>query len=284
VIAFDYGFLGDRDEDESRSSPILVTKCDGDRWVDADLLPSKGLVHKHNVKTLVENVRKSGFAKCILKCDNEPAILALRAEAAKILSRDFGKQILDENPAKGESQSNGMAENAVKEMKGVVRSQKHLAEELHGKAIGPHHVVLPFLVHHAGSMISRAQRGLDGRTAFELRRGKPYRKPLPSITEAVMYLPTGKRVSTLRDRWLVGLFLGVQDCSDEVVIGTEHGIFKARSIKRMEPTLRGNAALLDKIKGSPWDWVQGVSWRTSRTSSFALWRIESYQRRIYHPL
>jgi hypothetical protein len=106
-------------------------------------------------------------------------------------------------------------------------------------------------------MISRAQRGLDGRTAFELRRGKPYRKPLPSITEAAMYLPTGKRVSTLRDRWLVGLFLGVQDCSDEVVIGTEMGVFKARSIKRMEPTLRGNADLLGKIKGSPWDPVPG---------------------------
>ena len=34
--------------------------------------------------------------------------------------------------------------------------------------------------------------------------------------------------------WTDGLFLGVQDRSDEVVIGTRGGVFRARTVKRLD--------------------------------------------------
>ena len=58
-----------------------------------------------------------------------------------------------------------------------------------------------------------------------------------------MYLLAGKQPSRLVDRWLEGLFLGVQDKSDEVLIGTRDGVVKARTVKRLDDTQRRDASL-----------------------------------------
>ncbi len=85
--------------------------------------------------------------------------------------------------------------------------------------------VLPWLVRHAGSMISRVRRGADGRTAFELRKGKTYRRRLsPLGAKITFYLEAGKPKSRLSDRWREGLFHGVQERSDEVVVCTRDGV------------------------------------------------------------
>ena len=73
------------------------------------------------------------------------------------------------------------------------------------------------------SILGVSCRGLDGQTAFELRKGKPYRKELPPFAKKVMCLKAGKPRSRLRDRWMKCLFLGTWDGSDEVVIGTRDG-------------------------------------------------------------
>ena len=95
------------------------------------MLPSKGVQHPHNVKTLVKNGVRGGYVPVHLECDNKTRILALRNEAMRILAQDHGREVLIESPAKGKSQSKGLAENTVKEVKGVSRCLKHLATELH---------------------------------------------------------------------------------------------------------------------------------------------------------
>jgi hypothetical protein len=92
--------------------------------------------------------------------------------------------VLEELPV-GDSQSNGLAEMAVREVKGVVRSLRWALEELHGVKIENSSAVLPWLARHAGSMISRTRRGADGRTAFELRKGRGYKRRLPPFGEKV---------------------------------------------------------------------------------------------------
>ena len=57
-------------------------------------------------------------------------------------------------------------------------------------------------------MMSRTRRGLDGPTAFELKRGSHHRKMLPPLGEKVMYVKPKPR---LEDHWMEGLLLGVQD-------------------------------------------------------------------------
>jgi len=118
--------------------------------------------------------------------------------------------------------------------------------------IGRSHPVLPFLVKAAADLLNRAQRGLDGRTAYELRRGKPYRKALPPPGEKVLYLPAGKRVSRLEDRWKPGIYLGIIDNSDELIVGTKEGVFRARSVKRLTLDERKDPEFLNAIVGTPW--------------------------------
>ena len=172
------------------------------------------------MKRLAEELAMIPWKGFTLKSDQEPAILALKAAAVKIVQNATGKEIVMEESPVGDSQSNGLAENAVKEVKGIVRSMRWAFDELHGVKLDVSSSVLPWMVRYAGAMLSRTRRGADGRTAFELRKGKPYMKKLPPFGEKVMYLKAGKPKSRLDDRWLEGLFVGFQDRSDEIVIGT----------------------------------------------------------------
>ena len=72
-------------------------------------------------------------------------------------------------------------------------------------------------------MMSRSRRGLDGHTAFKLRKRKLYRKRLPPFAE-MMYLEAGIQKSRLEDR----------DRSDEVVIGTREGVVKVPTVKWLD--------------------------------------------------
>ena len=82
-------------------------------------------------------------------------------------------------------------------MKGVARSLRWATEELHGAKLDNTSSVLPRLVRYTGTMISRTWRGVDGRTAFELRKGRRYRRRLPPFGEKVTYLESGKPKSRL---------------------------------------------------------------------------------------
>ena len=43
AIAIDYGYLNDRDNQmREAGAPILVSKCDRDRWIGAAIVPTKG--------------------------------------------------------------------------------------------------------------------------------------------------------------------------------------------------------------------------------------------------
>ena len=51
----------------------------------------------------------------------------------------------------------------------------------------------------------------------------------------------------------MGLYLGLLERSDEVVIGHEDGsVIKARSIKRLPACQRSHAELVKNLKGLPW--------------------------------
>ena len=62
-----------------------------------------------------------------------------------------------------ESQDNGLAEMAVREVKGVARSVRVALSELHEKDISSKHPVLPWLVSCAAGQITRGQMEPMGR-------------------------------------------------------------------------------------------------------------------------
>ena len=98
---------------------------------------------------------------------------------------------------------------------------------------------MAFLVEHAGRLMSRYQVGRDGRTAYELQAGKPYRRQLVEFGERVCFMPIrpgGARQAKLDPKWQDGAFIGIRDRSDEMLIMTTRGVYKTRNVRRRTST------------------------------------------------
>ena len=145
----------------------------------------------------------------ILRSDNERAILDLKRQAVAECCVRHGMTVIIDDTTKCESQDNGLAEVAVREVKGVARSVKIALSELCKKDISSKHLVLPWLVSNAAGQITRGQTRADGWTPHQRLKGRAFRKLLPVFGESVFHLSIGKRASRLLERWSDGLFIVV---------------------------------------------------------------------------
>ena len=120
AIAIDYGHLNERDDQlqETAGAPIWVGKCDPDRWIGAAIVPTKG-ADEHAIAELKNDVSGSGFAKVLVRSDNETAILTLK-ESTMTALKLAGVTVKIEESALYDAQSNGVAESAVKDVKDAV--------------------------------------------------------------------------------------------------------------------------------------------------------------------
>ena len=119
AIAIDYGYLNNRDDQmREAGAPILVSKCNRDRWIGQSA--NEG-ADEYAVSELKNDVMCSGFTEVLVRSDNEPSILALKESTATALKL-AGVTIKAEESALYDSQSNGLAENAVKDAKDAVRT------------------------------------------------------------------------------------------------------------------------------------------------------------------
>ena len=85
-----------------------------------------------------------------------------------------------ENSPTGDSESNGAAENAVREAEGMTRTWKMSVEEKLKAVIDNKHVLLPWLVMLAGVIITRYVTVHDGKTAYQrIKNNRPCNKILP---------------------------------------------------------------------------------------------------------
>lgn len=164
--------------------------------------------------------------------------------------------ILPEESPHADSQSNGLVEGAVRDIKAVARSLRFAAGAFHEIDISAKHDLLPWLVSYSGAAVNRSQRGLDGLTPFRRWKGRDIRRPFPPFSEVVGYLPAGKNPSRIQDKWREGIFLGVLDRSSELLVGTSTGVVRTRSIRRRAPDERGSKKLLwgiqrDSVATSP---------------------------------
>ena len=215
------------------------------------MLPSKGTGDAYNITKAFQQVEATGHTKIIYKSDDENAITALKREATRRL-RNANVEVVPETSPAYDSASNGMAEAAVREVKGVARSLRTALALLHNADIPADHPVLTWLVAYAAGCINRSKIGGDGRTPHERHKGKSFRKVLPPFGESIMFLPSAKRDAKFEERWKIGIFLGVLEKSSEMLVGFDQRVIRARSIKRRAPSERADATMLLSIKGVPW--------------------------------
>ena len=108
------------------------------------------------------------YKEITLKSDTEPAILAFRNRVAEKCNAELAL----EDAIKGDKPSNGLVENAVMLLRNVIRTIKCFVASCTQEELREDSPILPWLVEHAGSILSRCQQGRDGRTPLERRHGK----------------------------------------------------------------------------------------------------------------
>ena len=141
-----------------------------------------------------------GCGRAILKSDGEPAIVALQEEVKNSRQSDT---TIEDSP-KGDSQSHSAAENAVREVHGTMHTWKMSVEEKSKAVVDNKHVLLPWLVSHAGVIITSYTMVHDGKTAYQ-------RSKMLSVGEKIVWMMPKDyhRRNKLKSTHQFGVFAGI---------------------------------------------------------------------------
>ena len=123
--------------------------------------------------------------KCILKSDQEPAMIALQ-ERVKQLRCNPGERTFLVNSPVAESQSNGVIEKAVQEIETQARTLMSALEARLQVKIPWDHPMASWLVEYAATLLNLYREGKDGKTALERHKGQKHLRPMAEFGETVM--------------------------------------------------------------------------------------------------
>ena len=90
----------------------------------------------------------------------------------------YKAEVTTEDAVKGDKESNGLIENAVMQIRGIIRTIKRHTESVTQEPRSDESPTLPWLVEHAGCILSRSHKGRDGKTPSERLHWKCRRKNL----------------------------------------------------------------------------------------------------------
>ena len=254
LAALDYAFLSKTDGDGQALSEVktMVIKDKRSKCVFPIPVPQKGVdPEEYSVRQLLRVLDYLGYSEIILKCDQESALKKV-IDGAKT-HRGPGTQTMTENSAVGDSKGNGLVERANRTVEGQVRTMVIALESKLGKTIDASSSVFPWLVLHAGTLLNRFSVAADGKTPHERLRGKKSRKQLIEFGESIHFMPLNALDKpNIDSRFQDGIWLGVRLGTDEYLVGTSNGVFKARSIRRKIIEHRWDHAQVAAVMGTPW--------------------------------
>jgi hypothetical protein len=187
----------------------------------------EGLAHVHGAEQLIRDIGELGYKKVILKADNEPATHALREEAKK----QRQDETLLENSPVGESQSNGVAERAVQAAGEHIRVVKLALENEVGIRFPAVRPIMSWIAKHAADMINKFRVGLDGKTSYEIIKGKKYIRSLVEFGEKIFFRRGKLSKNKLEARWKEGIFLGTEWRTGAAHVGAKEGVLEAHGIR-----------------------------------------------------
>ena len=252
VVSMDYMFM-ESQTTEDKGMPIMVVKDRDSGWLSARVVPKKGK-HVYTMKEMSRLIDWLGYRRIILKTDQEPAIM----EFKQCGKSERPEEIMFEESPTYDSRANAEVERAIHTVQGQVRTLKDALEAGYGCELKPEDHIVPWMVMHAGSLISRYHKGQDALTAFRRLRGKEFRADVCEFGECVWYMKPGMVGKDKFDRrWEDGLWLGVVNESGENIIGTREGCVKVRAVKRKPIQDRWDKDWMHAIQGVAWEVIPG---------------------------
>ena len=106
------------------------------------------------IERVVRFIDLLGYREITLKSDTEPAIVAFRNRVAAMCKAE----VTTEDAVKGDKESNGLIENAIMLPRGMIRTVKCHIESRMQEPLNDDSPVMPWLVEHAGRILSRCQK------------------------------------------------------------------------------------------------------------------------------
>ena len=121
--AVDYYFLGTNSHANSETIPeeqvtCIAVKEDRHQTIMSSVVLKKGIEEPWAIERTAKFINALGYREITLKSDTEPSILAFRNRVAGRCSAE----VTTEDAVKGDKQSNGMIENAVMLLRGIIRT------------------------------------------------------------------------------------------------------------------------------------------------------------------
>jgi hypothetical protein len=247
-IFMDYFYLG-RKEEPNEALPLLAILDQATQRVFSVSLPMKGLGHQYNAAVVAKLIKILGHQHSVLKTDTERSLVALRTAVQQQLPN-----LSFEDAIKGESQTNGPIESAVGRLQAQARTLKSALEFNYELAIPPRHPILCWLVDYCGTLLSRFQRGADGRTPYERSTGKAWKIKLPEFGECILYQPLkGERErGKLEAKFEKGIYLGIQEGTGMRWVGTPNGVVRTWTTKTLAEEDKWQAEIFENFVGLPW--------------------------------
>ena len=182
----------------------------------------------------------------------EPAIVALW-EAVK---NSRQSDTILENSPKGDSLSSGAAENAVREAEGMTRTWKMSVEDKLKAVLHNKHVLFPWLVMHAGFVITGYKTVHDGETACQRtkqhdatvqREGRLDDAQGHLLKEQIGHDSSIRSVRRYRAK-----------NRRVFVVLTPEGAVAVRTVQRLSEDRKWSIEFMSSVKGAPWDFKANV--------------------------
>ena len=210
-LHMDFCSVGDKSRE--RKITILVARERCTRMTLASATPSKGAT-EFLAKRLFAFLREVGADKgdLVVRCDQEPAIVAVLGELARHRAAGGGGRTIPEHSPVGDSQGNGVAEKAIKSVQGQLRVLRSALEARIRAKVPSDHSVMSWMTEYAAVVLNRYEVSKDGKTAYERNRNKKSRAMGLEFGEAVLWRrrPVGNNLAKLSIAWERGVYLGIK--------------------------------------------------------------------------
>ena len=170
--------------------------------------------------------------RLVLKSDQEPSIVDVMKEIQKARECEYGSAM--DNSRVGDSDSNGTIESAIGSVEGVARTLRIALEEKVGQRLLATDPIIPWLIRHAGHIITRCWVRPNGKTAYQMIKGRRSNAQLKEFGESVWFrIPETKQMpGKFEARWEEGIYLGFVIRTGEDLVSTEQGVFRVSTVRR----------------------------------------------------
>ena len=198
-------------------------------------------------------VRQCGITQCTYMCDQESALrtmMTATVDQLKVTAEWVGA--IPENSAVGESQSNGKAERAIREVEGMVRCFKAELEHRVKVRFPVRHPVMQWLVEYMGVLLSKYHLLKDNTTPYQSLHGQRAQEKIAYFGESVFFFVPKRRRAKLDLCWAEGVYLGTLMGSNECLVGLPNGdVTRASGVSRVRADQRWKPRLLQDLTGTP---------------------------------